>query len=302
MPDIIAAPILLEAGDKVSIIAPASQFRGADRHLLDAGVEILRSWNLDPIVRVDAGHHFYLAGSDEIRAGHLRDSLMAPDEKAIFCTRGGYGVPRLLQRLQGLVPPPKIIVGYSDITALHLAASRLWPQLELVHGPNIATQQLLGSEPECEVNRQALHRALFVGDRYHQSAIEFLRPGRTSGPLVGGCLSLVASSIGTPFSPLIDNAILFLEDSGEPPYRIDRMVTQLRNAGIFDSVAGVVFGRMHKCSDPYNDLRAVISDLFREAPFPVAFGVSSGHGPLNRSIRLGGMAQLDSDAGDFSAG
>src|SRR5436853_6221449 len=150
-------------GDDVCIIAPASQFRGKDRGLLAEAVSLLESWRLHVDVRIDERHHFYLAGPDVVRASHLNLALADPDTKAIFCTRGGYGSYRLLRYLNfGMMPLPKFLVGHRDITTLHLGIGKLWPQVVSVHGPNIATRQLLGSEAACERNRQALHDALFA--------------------------------------------------------------------------------------------------------------------------------------------
>jgi muramoyltetrapeptide carboxypeptidase len=113
---------------------------------------------------------------------------------------------------------------------------------------------------------------------------------------------MVASAVGTDFAPRSSGTILFLEDTGEPPYRIDRMLTQLMHAGVFDQIHGVIFGEMRKCTDPYNDLKSVLLDLFDHFSFPVAFGLKSGHGDVNLSIRLGAVIEMDSDAGVVRSG
>ncbi len=297
-PEASAAAPALRPGDKVSIVAPASQLRGADVHLLDQAVALLRSWSLDPVVRVERSHHFYLAGDDEARSSHLAQALLSPDERALFCTRGGYGTARLLPALQGLAPERKTIVGYSDLTALQLQAQGAWPHIASIHGPNIATRQLLGDEPECEANRSDLFEALFTRKRFKQELL-FITDGRAAGPIVGGCLSVLVSLVGTPFMPDLAGSILFLEDAAEPPYRIDRMLTQLISGGHLDMVAGIVFGKMHRCVDPYNDLTHVLTDLFRSFRFPIAFGLESGHGPRNRAIRLAAPTVMDSEAGSI---
>lgn len=288
----------LEPGDLVCIIAPASQFRSADRGLLSQAVSLLESWHLQVEVRIDHEHHFYLAGPDAIRANHLHAALAHAEAKAIFCTRGGYGSSRLLRHLDmRICPTAKFLVGHSDITSLHLAVSGLWPQVISVHGPNVATRQLLGAGAECELNRQSLYDVLFADNRELLQPLEFLLPGRAAGPLQGGCLSLIASAIGTGFGLRPEGTIVFLEDIGEPPYRIDRMLTQMRNAGTFNDVRGVVFGAMTKCSDPYNDLKMVLRDFFEDLSVPIAFGLRSGHGEVNLSIRLGAHVEMDSAAG-----
>lgn len=277
--------MVVRPGDGCSVIAPATQLRGADATLLDEAVALLESWGLHVTVRVERSHHFYLAGADEARAAHLAAALTDPHTRAIFCTRGGYGSPRLLARLDpGLSPGAKLLVGYSDVTALHLAAACPWPRVRPIHGPNLATRELLGPGPGRERNRLSLHRALFDPAYAVDEAVEFLVPGRAEGPLVGGCLSLVTSMLGTPFALRTRDAVLFLEDVGEAPYRIDRMLTQLRLAGAFDGVRGVVFGAMHDCKDAYNDLRDVIRDALGGLAVPVAFGLPSGHVPVNLAL------------------
>lgn len=292
--------MILKPGDQVAIIAPAAGPAPEDSVLLAAAVALLETWGLGVQVRVSDACHFYLAGPDEERAAHLHAALADPDIRAIFCARGGYGCTRLFMHLDpGLRPLPKFLVGYSDITALHLAVRCLWPQVVTIHGPNVATRQFLTPEAAAGQNRDALHRALFDPEYEVDAAVEFLRPGRASGPLTGGCLSLLAGALGSRFAPVVDDAILLLEDVGEKPYRIDRMLVQLRNAGVFSSVKGVVFGMMPECSDGANDLRAVISDVLAGTAFPIAFGLGAGHGQTNIALPLGLPANLDSTAGRF---
>ncbi len=198
-----------------------------------------------------------------------------------------------------IMPTEKILVGYSDLTALHLAASKLWPRVELLHGPNVATRQFLDPGPSAEANRAALHDALFAPVYEVDIPVEFLRAGSASGPLRGGCLSLVAATLGSRFAPATEGAILLLEDVDEVPYRIDRLLVQLRNAGLFTDVAGVVFGVMPDCVDGKNDLRAIILDVLAGYGFPIAFGLPAGHGDNNVALLLGSPATLDGAAGRF---
>lgn len=171
--------------------------------------------------------------------------------------------------------------------------------MSLVHGPNLATREILGTGRACERNRLSLHRALFDPAQVVDETVEFLVPGSAEGRLVGGCLSLVASMLGTRFALSTEDAILFLEDVGEAPYRIDRMLTQLRIADVFAGVQGVVFGTMRNCKDAYNDVRDVIRDVLGGYKFPIAFGLESGHSETNLSLRLGALAQLDGTRGQF---
>lgn len=288
--------MILRPGDAVAVIGPASQLRGADRDLLPAAISLLESWGLRPRLRLAAESHMYLAGTDKIRAEHLLAGLTDDATRAIFCLRGGYGSMRLLPYLSAdLRPTPKLLVGYSDVTALHAAIGNLWPHLELIHGPNVATRQLLGASSGSKLTRQSLRDALFLEDRGLTEKVEFLRPGMASGPLVGGCLSMLVSLLGTRYEPDTEGTILFLEDSGEAPYRIDRMLTQLKLARKLEGVRGVIFGVMHNCRDSYNDLRDVMKEVLEGADYPIAMGLRSGHGEVNLSLRLRATAELNSE-------
>ncbi|MGH7051656.1 MAG: hypothetical protein ACREE5_13590, partial [Acetobacteraceae bacterium] len=178
-------------------------------------------------------------------------------------------------------------------------ATILWPELELIHGPNVATNQFLAPEPTAEANRNALRSALFDSGYEVDLPVEFLRVGQASGRLHGGCLSLLAATLGSRFAPTWRDAILFLEDTHEAPYRIDRLLIQLRNAGLFAGVAGVVFGVMQDCSDGKSDLRSIILDVLADHAFPIAFGLTAGHGETNVTLPLHAWATLDGRAGRF---
>lgn len=292
---------ILRTGDRVAIIAPAAQFRRDEQGNLEEACDLLESWGLRPSVHVEPAHHFYLAGTDEARLRHLIEVLEDPDIKALFCAKGGYGSARLLRHLpRPLQVKPRMLVGYSDITALHIALRRVAPAVQSIHGPNIATAQLLADTAAAARNREALRAAIFDADYTFGADLDFIRSGEASGPIVGGCLSLVASLVGTPWVLDTAGAILFLEDGGERPYRIDRMLTHLQDAGLFDDVGGVVFGDMHNCVDEYNELSEIIADIFRDARFPIAIGLESGHGPVNLALPLGEQAMLSASRGSLS--
>lgn len=291
---------MLNKNDKVAIIAPAAQFCNADRMLLQQSVDLLESWSLKVEVLVEESHHFYLAGTDQQRQQHLNAVLTDGQIKAIFCTRGGYGSARLLAGLpDSTTVTSKMLIGCSDISALHLAMAANYPQVQCIHGPNVATKQLLNGSESAMNNQKSLHQSLFVSQQASYS-LEFITPGRAQGKLMGGCLSLISSAIGTPYLPDLSGSILLLEDVGEAPYKIDRMLQQLINTGLIDDVKGIVFAEMHNCTDPYNDLKAIIQDLFSSYNLPIAFGLKTGHGLINNSIPLGVKAILDSDRGGFS--
>lgn len=293
--------LTLNRGDRVAIIAPAAQFRSDERGNLDKACALLEEWGLEPSVHVDPAHHFYLAGTDESRAHHLMEALTGPDFKAVFCAKGGYGTARLLRRLPLAIDVlPRLLVGYSDITALQVALGRSAPAVQMIHGPNIATGQLLADSAAGIRNREALRGVLFRDDYALVADLDFIMPGEASGPLVGGCLSLIASLVGTRYALSAAGTILFLEDGGERPYRIDRMLTQLRDAGLFEGVKGIVFGDMHNCTDEYNSLSEVIEDIFADASIPIAIGLESGHGPVNLALPLGAEAVLSAGRGSLS--
>ncbi|WP_434361594.1 LD-carboxypeptidase [Parasalinivibrio latis] len=288
---------MLKPNDKVALISPASQLPAANRQLIEKAVDLLERWGLRVELLLSLEHHFYLAGDDSIRSANLNHVLQDPEIKAVFCSRGGYGCARIVGNLpvSGDVSE-KVFVGYSDISTLHLAFAKNYPQVHSIHGPNLVTGQFLDDTEEAERNRHSLRSVLFSNNpQIHD--VEFIRNGKASGRLVGGCLSMVASAAGTPDLPDMNGAILFLEDVGERPYKIDRMIQQLKNAGMIENLSGIVFGAMHDCSDPYNDLKAVILDAIGDKNIPIAFGLESGHGPVNLSIRMNGKATLDSMTG-----
>ncbi len=292
--------MILCPGDAVAILLPAAQLPDAEAGLLEEAQRLLESWGLRVRMCAERTNHFYLAGTDAARAAHLHAALADPAIRAIFGARGGYGSMRLLPHLDpDLDPAEKFLVGFSDITALHLVAAKFWPRVRALHGPNIASRHFLGDEPESERNRALLRRALFDPDYRVEAPAVFLRAGKASGPLIGGCLSLVAAMLGSEFVPDTKDSILFLEDVREAPYRIDRMLVQLRNAGLFSAAAGVIFGEMHECEDGINDLREIIGDVLAGFSFPIAFGLPAGHGPTNIALPLGAHAVLDSTKGCF---
>ncbi len=238
----------------------------------------------------------YLAGDDPRRLAELWRALEEPDTRAIVCARGGYGAMRLLDRL----PPGtvrrarKVLVGFSDVTALH--ASWALAGLRSLHAP-MAASLAKASDP-------ALARwfAGLEGEVPAPFPVEPLVPGVAEGPLLGGNLAVLAALLGTPFLPPLDGAILFLEDVGERPYRVDRMLTQLRLAGVFARVSGVAIGSFRAC-DPGPDgvtVEEVLRERLRELNVPVALGVPAGHIDDNVPLPLGARARLDAEHGELA--
>ena len=247
-----------------------------------------------------SAHTGYLAGGDDIRLADLHQALADDDVQAIHCLRGGYGCMRLLDRIDlALVRRArKLLIGYSDITALHA----LWYRegLASLHAPMAASDILL---PAREADRDALFALLQGGLRAGDTLApeldaEGLRaPGQAEGMLIGGNLSLVAALLGTPWAWDARGAILFLEDVSEDLYRVDRLLTQLRLAGVLDAAAGLVLGSFTESEPPQPLLRQMLLPLCLSAGKPLLGGWPSGHGTPNRPLPLGVRVRLDAHAG-----
>lgn len=233
--------------------------------------------------------HRYLAGTDASRASQLQQALDDDGVRAIFAARGGYGSMRLLPSLR--FGSPKQLVGFSDVTALHLAAQRVgWRSL---HAP-VLTQ--LGKQSADVIER--LFASLEGRDVGVLLGTRTVTPGVATGPLLGGNLSVLSRLIGTPYLPSLRGAVLLLEDVGERPYRLDRMWTHLRLAGLLDGVAGVVFGEFTGCDEkdaPYTSAD-VLDELAAELTVPCAAGFVIGHGVVNQPVMLGAQVTLDATA------
>jgi muramoyltetrapeptide carboxypeptidase len=288
-------PPALQARDEVAVIAPASGF---DRTAFEAGLAVLRTRYNPTFGPGLFERHRYLAGDDERRIEELTAALAEPAVRAVFCARGGYGATRLLARLRTAAPPgaAKALVGFSDITALHL-----WLQAHgriSVHGP-VVTQ--LGRLPPATAQRlfdllestspapPLAGSATYVG-------------GNAEGPLLGGNLSVVTRLLGTPFMPSLDGAVLLLEDQGERPYRLDRMWMHLELAGVFSRVCGIVLGSFTGCEEPDAPYRSeeLLRELAGATGLPCAAGFPIGHGEVNEAVPLGVPVRLDADAARLS--
>lgn len=286
----------LSPGDTVALIAPSGAQTEVQSAMPEAAVDVLTSWGLQ-VRNLSAGkRHFYLAADDQQRGRALQEALTDPEISAIFCTRGGYGAPRLLPLIEpDMVPTLRLLVGFSDITVLLQASERLLPNVVPVHGPNLATAGFLGADPAGCENRERLRQLVFGEAEPLAFELKVLHRGEAQAPLTGGCLTLIAHLLGTPLEPDFTGKVLFLEDVSEKPYVIDRLLTQLRLAGKFRQLAGLVFGDMQDCSDGCNDLCAVIQEALGEVDFPVLFGMPAGHGPRNLAFRLGAQARISGD-------
>jgi muramoyltetrapeptide carboxypeptidase len=234
----------------------------------------------------------YFAGPDNQRAELFMELFNDPGIKAIFCARGGFGSMRILPLIDygHIRNQPKILVGFSDVTAL-LAALYVHCDLVTFHGPVVAS---LPGMDEMSVN--ALLSAVAQQTPVELSAAggEVIRSGTGRGPVLAGNLTTLCHLIGTPFQPGPSGHILLFEDRGEAPYRLDRMLTHLQLSGFFDEIAGMAFGYFEDCGDPKEFIR-IITDRFKDAPFPVLTGIEFGHGKRNLTVPVGLEATLDTN-------
>ncbi len=282
-------PAPLRRGDVIGVVSPAA---AVDELGLRTGVQLLEKAGFR--VRLGAAtlkKTGYLAGTDRERVADLHQMFRDPEVKAIITARGGYGSGRLLPLIDPAIVRecPKIFVGHSDLTFLLNDFMRR-AALVTFHGPMAAGLQ---QRPEAA----AALLAMLSGDRvgWHQPAQAVVQPGTAEGLLAGGSLSIIVSSLGTPYTVETRDRLLFLEDVNEKPYRIDRMLTQLRQAGALDGVAGIIFGEMSGCVAADNErvtVRDVIAEAFATASYPVAFGLPSGHGKGTLTLPLGVRARL----------
>lgn len=290
-------PPALRPGDVIGIVAPASAVE-LDR--LVAGVRELERLGFRTKFSPSIfAREMYLAGGDRRRARELESFLRDPEVKAIFAARGGYGSVRLLPYLEevALGPSPKIFMGYSDITTLLVYFQRKFNWV-VFHGPMVAREFAEGPEHyDEELLRRTLMRPEPIGEIDTSGSVG-LCSGVATGRLTGGCLSLLVSTLGTPYEFDATDAILFLEDTAAKPYQVDRMLTQLRDAGKLQTVRGIVFGEMTECAPPPDQdytLRDVIEDRLLDLGVPILFGVRSGHSSRkNQVLPFGVRATLDS--------
>jgi muramoyltetrapeptide carboxypeptidase len=284
----VIRPAMLRKGCRVGVISPAGPVREDE---IRGGLEMLESYGLD--VRVGDhifGKRDYLAGEDEIRLFDLHAMFEDREIKAIFCTRGGYGTLRLLDRIDySLIKDnPKIIVGYSDITALLMAIYK-HTGLVTFHGPMV--RDFTGDGQD---NLRYLIDFLFSGQpvRLDLTQGKSLVHGKAKGLLVGGNLSIICHMVGTPFLPTFNGCILFLEETGESLYRIDRMLTYLKLSGLLNHIRGLVAGTFDNCGRTA-DIERLLKDVGYDQGIPTVTGFPAGHGEKNITIPFGVTAVLD---------
>lgn len=293
-------PKVLFSGATIGIVAPSSWAKDVR---LRRGLVWLNKigFKVKPFLSPKQKYG-YLSGPDGVRAKLFNQAFADSEVDAVICARGGYGALRMLGKIDYdlIRQNPKIFVGFSDITALHLA---LYQKTGLCsfHGP-------MAADFGTTYNRQHLLNVLSQKKRVGKIPFpkgqhpRFMRSGRASGPLFGGNLSLIVKLFGTPFQPVFDGAILFLEDISEYPHRIDGYLAQLRLAGVFERIAGLILADFKDCERPPRagftmPLKRIFQDFFGRSPFPVALNFPFGHSKNKFTLPLGVRATLDSKSG-----
>lgn len=293
-------PAPLKKGDKVGYIAPAGpivkeRLEGAIKALECLGLKVVLGKNctLD---------HGYLAGKDNLRADDINEMFQNKDIKAVYALRGGYGCARLLDKINfaAIRKNPKALFGYSDITMLHIAINQRC-NLITYHAPMPATELYKGAD---KFTLNSLKKMIFSNDikgnlyNPRNKKIKSIVEGKAYGKLTGGNLSIICSSLGTDNEIDTKNKILFIEEIAEEPYKIDRMLLQLIQAGKINDCAGIIFGYFSSCeaSKPQQSLTIyqVIKELIKPFGKPVIAGVACGHSLPSLTLPLGAEVLIDS--------
>ncbi|WP_422755208.1 S66 peptidase family protein [Micromonospora sp. WMMD708] len=300
-PSVLRPPVLRE-GDTVLLVSPSGPTRP---ERVARGIELLTGWGLRPQVAPNAyARRGYLAGDDALRAADLNAAFADPRVRGVICTRGGYGAQRVVDLIDmaAVRRDPKVVAGFSDITALQFA---LWRGARLagVHGPGAAWVD----ERTPLLSAESLHTALMTTAPVTVEAVPGEEtypvrvPGRAVGRLLGGNLCLITATLGTPDMPDLTGAVLLVEEVQEPPYKVDRMLTHLRRAGVLDGLAGVAVGQFTDCADGWDTTVVdVLTDRLGDLGVPVLGGLPIGHGPGQLSVPVGTGATLDATAGTLT--
>ncbi len=292
-------PVPLKRGDKIGVLAPSGAVNSGP---LSVGVSAIQREGFEVVLAEGiSDRKGYLAGEQELRARALEQLFAREDVRAIFCARGGFGSIQLLPLLNPATirSHPKIFVGYSDVSVL---LNWLIQSCGLVtfHGPMVVMDIASGLKGR---SRDLFWETLCgASDTWFVSGIPIC-PGEKAvhAEMVGGCLSVVVTTLGTPYEIQTKGRILFLEDLGEKTYRIERMLTHLKMAGKLNDVAGVVFGQFTDCElGEGRGLTEVVEDLFQDVTYPVLSGISAGHGEENFLLPFGVKMVLDGRAGSLS--
>ncbi len=283
-------PRLLKPGDSVGIAAPSGGF---DPDRFHQGLARLKGLGVKPVVPPGIYEKKgYLAGSDRHRAAILSELLSRSDIAGVVCARGGFGALRLLDRLDSprLKARPKPFVGFSDITAIHTVLQQDCGWVAF-HGP-VVTALAEADETSLAGMKQALFGPYPL--TVPAPGGQVVRPGRVKARVTGGNLAVLCHLLATPFAPCFDRRILVIEDIAEPPYKIDRILSQMKLARLFENLAGLALGGFEQCGPPEAILK-IVHNIFKDQDIPILAGLEIGHGPRNRTFPLGATAVLDTE-------
>ena len=297
-------PRALGPGSRVALVAAAGPMPEGG---VDRAIDRVSSFGWEPVAgKFCRGRCGYLSGTDDERAADMNAALADPTIDAIWFLRGGYGTMRILDRIDwsALARHPKALIGFSDNTAVHLAAQRAG--VVSFHGPHPHTPEFpdFARDTFLPVLTQAWPAGVLPFPSGSAGRAETLRAGDAQGPLVGGNLSLLASTLGTPYSVQPRGAILFLEEVGENVYRLDRLLSHLKLAGVLDQVAGIAIGAITEVPDEGRGGLPTVAELLHDRlgglGVPIATGFPFGHVDDNWTLPLGVRARLDADAGTLA--
>jgi muramoyltetrapeptide carboxypeptidase len=297
----LTVPRALRPGDAVALVAPAGP---PDPDRTAAGIALLRSWDLEPVVAGNAftgSDHGYLAAGDVARLEDLHDAWKDPGIAGILALRGGYGTQRLVDGVDWdlVAAQRKLVVGFSDCTALLLAVLQR-AGLACVHGPGVAGHPERLGEEAAGWFRRVISTTVPLGELPARGRT--LVPGIAEGPLAGGNVTMLSTSVGTPDHPQLAGRIVLLEDVGERPYAVDRALQHLRRAGVLDGVAGLALDTFHGCvEDRSGRASATVADVVAEhaaaLAIPAVTDLPLGHGPGQLAVPFGVPCRLDAAAG-----
>ena len=289
-------PQNLQAGDVIGMVCPAGTIP-LDK--VQKCIETLTSWGYQvKLGKTLGGKHFTYSGTDAERATDLQNMMDDPLVKAILCARGGYGLSRIINNLdfKGMQAHPKLVIGFSDITVLHAALQQ--KGIMSIHGPMAAA---FNKGPEGDPYIQAL-KSILEGEKtnYFAPAHDYNKLGAVTAPMIGGNLCLITHLIGSKNSMDTQGKILFLEDIGEFHYNLDRMVIQMKNAGLLNDLAGLVLGGFSDMRDDATDIGAgafeIIQSHIKEYHYPVCYDFPISHGLPNYPIKEGAVYHLNIQA------
>jgi len=295
-------PKALKFGDTLGLIAPASNtteenVQRSIKKLQDLGFKVKEGKSIYK-------RHGFLAGDDQTRAQDINEMFADPEVDGIICIRGGTGAPRILDKIdyEIIKQNPKVFIGYSDITVLHIAFNQIC-NLVTFHGPMVSSNMIDDFD---DYSKESLFKLIMEPDAYGKlenpegEEIVTINGGIGIGQLVGGCLALVCSTLGTPYEIDTKGKILILEDLGEEPYKVDRMLNQLRLAGKLQEANGIILGTFEDATikSSYHDsqpMEEVFNDHLKDLGVPAIYNLRIGHCKPVMSIPLGVYARLDAD-------